>query len=245
MTEEPPSAGTRAAPASPSSSASGTLPYPLWMLFGLGALACVAWFGAVLVDLWAPAAGLMPIWLWLRSAMQVVLVLAVPTLILTVMRSPRLPARRHARAFVAVEALLMLLVALPALLPYTTPTDLTEVVSLPLRLPTVSLGVALAAVDPLVSERWRESRDRDSSTAVVAGAGFGAVVLAAALIVLVPITHPAPSQCTGAVLACGGLLNLAISVLCGGAFVCVLAGLLGAWLGYVLGAMIARSVRWR
>ena len=148
MTDDQPAASRGAVPAPASVTASGTLPYPLWMLFGLGVFVCVAWLGTVLVDLWGtPATHLLPLPLrgGIRVVLVLVLVLAVPALILLVVRSPRQPARRHARAFFLVEALVVLTVALPSLLPYSTPAD---VVSLPLRVPTLSLGVVLAAVDP-------------------------------------------------------------------------------------------------
>src|SRR5215813_2454192 len=111
MTDDQPSASTGAVPAPPSATASGTLPSPLWLLFGLGVLACVAWLGAVLLDLWPPTARLFP--LPSRGSIRVVLVLAVPALILLGVRSSRTPARRHARIFFLVDALVALLVALP------------------------------------------------------------------------------------------------------------------------------------
>lgn len=245
MTEEPPAPAPAprrgAAPTPPRSAATASgslLSYPLGLLFGLGALACVAWLGAVLLDLWMLPASLEP--MWLRGGIHVVVVLVVPAFILLVVRSPHLPARQHGRVFFTVEGCLLVLVALPALVPYTTPTDLA---SLPLRVPTLSLGVALAAVDPFVSVRWRRRREVDASSAVAASAGFCAVVLATALGLLVLTIRS--FECTGARLACGGVQDGALSELCGGALVCVLAGWFGAWLGYALGARIARSERWR
>lgn len=231
------------APLSPPSPAGASLPYPLTALFGFGILAGLAWLGALTLDLWPPLAGLVPP--WLRVGGRAVLVLAVPTLVLLALRSRRLPARRHARTFYTLEALLMVVVAIPALLPYASPAEL---VSIPLRLPTFSLGVAFAAVDPLVIEWWRENRDRDASTALVASAGFGAVLLATGLILLWvgahsrPCTTPRPGPGSG--FACWGAINIAVTALCGGVPVCVLAALFGGWAGYVLGAGIARSDRW-
>ncbi|HEV2461775.1 MAG TPA: hypothetical protein VGS80_25745 [Ktedonobacterales bacterium] len=242
MTDDQPSASMGAVPAPPSATASGPLPYPLWMLFGLGVVVCVAWLGAVLLDLWgAPATHLLPS--PLRGGLRVVLVLAVPALILLVVRSPRQPARRHARAFFFVEALVVLIVALPSLLPYSTPADL---VSLPLRVPTLSLGVVLAAVDPLVSERWRTSRARDSRAAVVASAGFGAVVLAAAIFLQLTSMPQCPRYpLPGGGLTCAGFASVAVLALWGETLACVIAGWLGARLGYALGARIARSEHWQ
>jgi hypothetical protein len=214
------------------------LSYPLGLLFGLGALACVAWLGAVLLDLWMLPASLEPG--WLRGGIHVVVVLVVPAFILLVVRSPRLPAWHRGRVFFMVEGCLLVLVALPALVPYTTPTDLA---SLPLRVPTLSLGVALAAVDPFVSVRWRRRREVDPSIAMVASAGFGAVVLATALGLIVLTTKS--FECTGGRLACGSVQDVTFSGLCGGALGCVLAGWFGAWLGYAVGARIARSEFWR
>jgi hypothetical protein len=242
MTEDPPAPAPRsgAVPTPPRSAAtaSGSLSYPLGLLFGLGALACVAWLGGVLLDLWMLPASLEPT--WLRGGIHVVVVLVVPAFILLVVRSPHLPALHHGRAFFTVEGCLLVLVALPALVPYTTPTDLA---SLPLRVPTLSLGVALAAVDPFVSVRWRRRREVDSSIAMVASAGFGAVVLATALGLLVLTTKS--FECTGGRLACGGVQGVTFSGLCGSALSCVLAGWFGAWLGYAVGARIARSELWR
>lgn len=246
MAEEPRSADSQMDPA-----ARG---YPLWMLFGLGALCCAAWIGAGLLDLTAQgefdlgaldALTRMPAWLLI--VFRVMLVLAVPTLILCALRSPRLPARRHARAFYIVEALVMALVALPALLPVTT----SDLLSLFLRLPTMSLGVAIAAVDPVVSEWWRAHRKHDvdqwweskspkATAAIVAAAGFCAVFLVAVFI------GNSMAQCSFRGYACTDFMRTVNNIILGVyAFVCMLAALISAWLGYLLGARIAQSDRLR
>src|SRR5215469_11790929 len=79
-----------------------------WLPFGLGALAGIAWVGAVLQDPWRPVAGVVPV--WLHSGLHVMLVLAVPTLIVLVLRPLRLPpAYQRARTvvFVVVEMFLL------------------------------------------------------------------------------------------------------------------------------------------
>lgn len=182
MTGDPSQAPTEAdaafppeAPQAPQAAqaARDSLPFPFWLLFGLGAFSCATWIGAALLDVSGQAGALAQIWplVFVRAA----LVLTVPAVILLFLRSSRMPARRHPLALLLVEAFVALIAALPALLPLTTPGDLG---SLPLRVPTLSLGVALAAVDPLVIERWRRSDARDSLTATTASLGFGAAVIA-------------------------------------------------------------------
>jgi len=226
--------------------------YPRWLLFGLGALCGATWLGAALLK-----SGALPVTrpylpAWRSDALGAVLALSVPTLILLLLRSPHLPARRHARAFYGVEALLMVLLAIPALLPFSLPADLF---SLPLRVPTLSLGVALAAVDPRVSELWRsrrndgagewwERKDPNFSTAITASAGFGVVLLVVAVVAAQVVMSS--SRCVGNQLACGNLLSgMALIIFWSGALMSALAGLCGAWLGYGLGARIAQWQRWR
>ena len=236
-------AGARAA--SPSVAASDTSPFPLWQLFGLGVLSCATWVGAVLLDLWAPTSSLAPI--WLSRGLHAALILAVPALILLFMHSPRMPVRRHQRAFFAVMALLALILALPALLPYTSAADLG---GLPLRVPTLSLGAALAAIDPLIIERWRRSDSHDSLTAIAASLGFGAAVLAFFITYDVHSLGAFGSpQCASDIwTGCGQLIAQLIARMslgvCGGGFLFALAGLFGALLGYAIGAWVARSDRW-
>jgi hypothetical protein len=198
----------------------------------------------VRLDLWI-ASSLAP--MWLGVALHAALILAVPALILLFVRSSRMPARRHPGAFFAVMALLALILALPALLPYTSVIALA---SLPLRVPTLSLGLALAAVDPLVIERWRRSDSHDSLTATAASLGFGAAVLAFFIAYGVSSLGAWGSpQCTSGIwTGCGQLMaeligRISLGV-CGGGFLFALTGLFGALLGYAIGAWVARSDRW-
>jgi hypothetical protein len=212
-----------------------TLPFPLWVLFGLGALSCATWVGATLLDLWAPTSRLAPTWVW-RGA-HVALVLTVPALILLFVRSSRMPPRRHPRALLFTEAFVALIVALPALLPITTQADLA---SLPLRVPTLSLGTALAAIDPLVIERWRLNGSPDSSTALAIGAGFGVAAFAASAAVLVTYKP----QCAGHGLGCAAVAAVLNMYMCGATLLLPILSLFGAWLGYAIGAWVARAAYW-
>lgn len=240
--QAPTSAGASAI--SPSAAPGDTLPFPFWALFGMGALNCVTWVVATLLDLWTPKSSLAPMWLW--NGLHVALVLAVPALILLFVRSSRMPPRRHPRVFFMVAALLALIAALPTLLPVAAPPS-PAFISLPLRVPTLSLGVALAAVDPLVIERWRRSDPHDPSTATAAGVGFGVVAFVALI-----IGYSADSlhrlqylQCTGVDrMWCGHLVGVTMFGVCGGGWLLALPGLFGALLGYAIGAWVARSDYW-
>ena len=153
-------------------------------------------------------------------------------------RSPRMPARRHTRALFCAEALLLLVVAIPSLLPYAT--TFTDLISLPLRVPTLSLGVALAAVDPLIVEQWRRNRNHDYSTVVAACIGFGLTLVVAAVLLL---NFDKP-DCTGHGLGCTVMAHMAAIMGCELLLACLITALLGGLLGYTLGAWIARSDRW-
>lgn len=232
---------------SPSAVAGDTPPFSLWALLGLGALSCVTWGGSIALDFWTPAASLAPMWLW--SGLHVALVLAVPALILLVARPPRLSSRRHPLARLIVEALLALILALAALFPIhlSVHAFILDLVFLPLRTPTLSLGVALAVRDPLVIERGRRSDAHDSSAAVVASAGFGgAAVLALTIVYSVySVEYRQFLYCSGEPsIWCGDVMGRLLFAGCGGGFVLGLVGLVGALLGYAIGAWVARSDRW-
>lgn len=235
------------ASAAPPAATGDPPPFSLWTLLGLGALSCVTWGGAIALDFWAPPASLAPMWLW--GGLHVALILAVPALILLVARPPRLSARRHPLARLIVEALLALILALAALFPIHLSVHalILDLVFLPLRTPTLSLGVALAVRDPLVIERWRRSDAHDSSAAVAAGAGFGGAAVLALTIVysLYFVEHPQVLYCSGELsIWCGDAMGRILFAGCGGGFVLGLVGLLGALLGYAIGAWVARSDLW-
>jgi hypothetical protein len=78
------------------------LPYPLWMLCGLGALSCLLWLGAVVLELSVSSSTLLPA--WGRDAIHALLVLAAPTIIIVFVPSRRLPTRRHALGSVIARA---------------------------------------------------------------------------------------------------------------------------------------------
>lgn len=138
-------------------------------------------------------------------------------------------------------AAITLAAASPALIPFTSITATSDLTSLPLRLPALALGVAIAAVDPLVIERWRAGRARDSSLALLAGAGFGAATLVVAIIAA---TTSSPTCGASARLACCGLLVAAEESVCGATLFIIVFALLEAWLGYVIGAFVARASYW-
>lgn len=214
-----------------------SLPFSLWKPFTLGVVSCLAWLGAVAADLWKPAQGDVP--MWLRIGAHVVLVLAPAALAPLWLKTPRLPARQHPRAFFAALALVALVLAIPSLWPYGTTSDL---ISLPLRVPTLSLGVAIAAVDPSVIEQWKKSHSRDESVAVVTGVCFSVtLIIIGVLGALLSSRNP---QCTGARLACGAITSAVNSVVFVATLMCGIFGVFGAWLGHRIGGIFARSSRW-
>lgn len=232
MTGEPPQAPIGVSAAAPSAGR-GKLPFPFWLVFGLGVFSSAAWLGALLLDTAASENRLTPAWMW--NGVRILLVLAVPALVLFVTRSWRMPARRLPRAYFAVMALIMIAAATPAFFPFS-PTSNPE--SLLLRAPALALGVALATVDPLVIERWRRDRSRDSSLAMSAGVGFGATVIVA---VAVAVYTAPPAQCTGIGCELAGVFYISV---CGGALITAAIGLFEVWLGYVIGAWVARADYW-
>jgi hypothetical protein len=208
------------------------LPYPGWLLFFLGVLTCVAWLGGVALRLLRPVIGAAPSWIWNGVAMALVLIpLAV---VLGLMRSRRAPRLRHPRRYYALMAAITLVTATPALIPFITAIDLA---SLPLRQPMLALGVAIAAVDPQVIERWRADRTRHSSLALLAGAGFAAATFFIALIA----TTTSQPTCEGIGCVLTGAAEIAF---CGAMLFVMAIALLEVWLGYVIGALIARADYW-
>ncbi|HEU5344104.1 MAG TPA: hypothetical protein VFU60_07165 [Ktedonobacterales bacterium] len=232
MNQDSPAAGAGAASA-PLTAVNRVRSYPLWACLSLGALSCVGWLGAIALDQRSSAVGLGPG--WLHIVLRVALVVAIPTFILAAPQRGRLPGRRYARVIFALEALLTALTALAALLPYLALTDAQALSGLALRVPTISLGVALAAVE------WRQRKIPDASTAVAAGVGFGAVIVVVGIAMVASLAQTA--QCTGNQLACGALANVVSVTVVGAALACVVASIVGAWLGYALGAVVA-SLTW-
>lgn len=134
----------------------------------VAAVVAVAWLGAAFANV-APLA-MLPA--WLRGVARTPLVLAVPALVIpaffVLLAWPRrVRPAQHARSLYAAQALALVVVALPALLPFS-PALITQSLGLPLagmilfitmalRAPGLSLGVALAMADPLVIQRARSA----------------------------------------------------------------------------------------
>ena len=71
--------------------------------------------------------------------------------------------------------------------------------------------------------------------------GFGAVIVVVGIAMVASLAQTA--QCTGNQLACGALANVVSVTVVGAALACVVASIVGAWLGYALGAVVA-SLTW-
>lgn len=215
----------------------------------------VAWLGAVFANV-APL-DVLPV--WLRGIARTSLVLAVPALVIpalfVLLAWPR-RARpvRNARSLYAAQALALVVVALPALLPFS-PTLLAQApdlhlggmilfITTALRPPGLSLGVALAMADPLMVRRARSAGRLGPSPRALAGIAFGVTVFVAGILV----TALVPSHCTlnvdlGQVCALASTA-LPVSYPSGIATFAAVGGLLGVWLGYALGASLAQADRW-
>lgn len=221
----------------------------------VAAVVAVAWLGAAFANV-APLA-MLPA--WLRGVARTPLVLAVPALVIpaffVLLAWPRrVRPAQHARSLYAAQALALVVVALPALLPFS-PALITQSPGLPLagmilfittalRPPGLSLGVALAMADPLVIQRARAVGQLGPSPRALAAIAFGVTVLAAGILV----TALVPSHCTlnvdlGQVCALAGTA-LPVSYPSGIATFAAVGGLVGVWLGYALGAALAEADRW-
>ena len=215
----------------------------------------VAWLGAVFANV-APL-DVLPV--WLRGVARTPLPLAVPALVIpalfVLLAWPRrVRPAQHARSLYAAQALALVVVALPALLPFS-PALLAQApdlhlggmilfVTTALRPPGLSLGVALAMADPLVVQRARSACRLGPSPRALAGIAFGVTVLAAGILV----TALVPSHCTlnvdlGQVCALAGT-SLPVSYPSGIATFAAVGGLVGVWLGYALGASLAQADHW-
>lgn len=222
---------------------------------GVGVLVAAVWLGAIYVNV-APATTLPA---WLRGIAHTPLTLTVPALVIpalfVLLASPhRAGAARHARSLVAVQALALVVVALPSLLPISP--DLLNIspgihfagplllLAVAVRVPALSLGVAVAMADPLVVQRMRTESPLGPSPRALAGVACGATLLVAGVL----LTALAPTQCSlsfdqGDVCVIAGTQVVANNLIALACF-CAVCALLGVWLGYALGAAIARADRW-
>lgn len=222
---------------------------------GIGALVAAVWLGALYVNV-APSVALPA---WLRGIARTPLTLAVPTLaipalfVLLAWRRRAHPAR-HAHTLAAVQALALVVVALPSLLPMSP--DLLSIspgihfagplllLAVAVRVPALSLGVAVAMADPLVVQRMRTELPPSPSPRALAGVACGATILVAGIL----LAALAPTQCSlgfdqGDVCVIAGTHVVANNLIALACF-CAVAALLGVWLGYALGAAIARADCW-
>lgn len=226
--------------------------FPQWLVVLFGGLVALTWIGAVALYT-APIQALPS---RLLGIMRTPVLLAIPALVLPAMFvvvSWWRPTRGHRRAFSlqVLLVLLMCLVAVPALLPYRPaavsvallPFDLA---SAPLRVPTVSLGVALALGSPFLGRRPRSvqgATDRvpgpRGPSVMLAGFAFAVTLLVADLV----IETVAPTICFAGddnMRTCDfvgtnigpGIWPLAIE--------CGFTGLLGTAIGYGVGWAIAQ-----
>lgn len=222
---------------------------------GVGALVAVVWLGAIFLDV-APAATLPA---WLRGIAHTPLTLAVPALaipaLFVLLAWPhRARAARHAHSLAAVQGLALVVVALPSLLPISP--DLLAIspgihfvgpfllLAVAVRVPALSLGVAVAMADPLVIQRMRTEPPPSPSPRALAGVACGAMLLVAGVFLAALI----PTQCSlsfdlGDVCVVAGTQIVATNLIALACF-CAVSALLGVWLGYALGAAIARADRW-
>lgn len=196
-------------------------------VFSLGALATACWMGALALDSqttqWPG---------WMREALHAALVLAVPLLILLIGRRHRLSAPRT-----AIVLLVLIVASLPALLPVETGNGL---ISLPVRLPTPGLGVALGAIVPL-----RRSVDRDGAAEVSAAtvAGIGAALVVALAGFIIYSVGRATESCAGHSLACGGLEDMLVAAICIAVVLALPLAVGAAALGGKIGSALARTRR--
>lgn len=210
--------------------------------FGLGALAAVCWLAALLLD---SRTRHLPG--WAREAPHAALVLAVPALIIVVAQahSDRRSTRRWPMTLLALLA--MVVASLPGLLLVSQAPDLA---SLPLRVPTLGLGIALGyaapvrygfsamrAADGAAPRRWLE--------AAAGGAGF-TLLLAPVAFVLVTTAIATASECPPppAQIDCGARFGVGMALeiaICGATLLTLLLALAMAALGGIIGRALHSS----
>ncbi|HEX6797775.1 MAG TPA: hypothetical protein VF116_08690 [Ktedonobacterales bacterium] len=206
--------------------------------FCLGVLAAICWLAALLLDFQTTKLSG-----WAREAPHAALVLAVPALVILVAQARNDRQGNALRWCVTVLALLMIVVAsAPGLLLVAKAQDL---VSLPLRIPTLGLGVVLGYTMPF--ERSADGQERRGRAAAAGGAGF-ALLLAPVAFVLVttanaatPLCPPPPAQ-----VDCGTQFGVGIALeiaICGTTLLALLLALAMAALGGVIGRALGRIGR--
>ena len=243
---------------SPRIATSDGRPIAMWHVLLLGVLAALTWAAAVYCNV-APLASVPTA---LRGMARTPLALAVPALLvpgvfvaLSWRQRPR--AARTAAGLLATQVLVLLMLAVPALLPYS-PTNLVVdwrgLLLAPLRVPTLSLGIAAAMVDPFIRERpdpyrigvARGDERFGSAPGPAAGLAFGVSVMAIYIAIDSLATrcvfdrndleHPLTCLLSGTRIESGTLLWVAL--------LAAVAGLLGSAIGYGIGGAIARRERW-
>lgn len=216
--------------------------------FGLGALAALGWITATALDPAAldilpqtqrPLVSVLP--LWARMVARTLLVLSIPVLLLLRDQAARSWLGRHSVFVLAILASALLLAALPALVPVSSPEG---VLSLPLRVPTASLGLALGVGDGARGVYRPQPGEDDPSPGVVAGLGFGVilVVIYAALGFILLIMERVTPSCAVAP-ACGAIRPGGVVTLCGLPVICGVTGIVAGSLGYTLGCRLSRITK--
>lgn len=208
---------------------------PAYVAFGLGTLAAICWLAALLLDFqttrWPG---------WARESPHAALVLAVPALVILVaqLRSGYRGALRWRATMLAL--LVMVLASLPGLLLVTQAQDWA---SLPLRIPTLGLGVALGYAVSLKRVGYGVEQ-QGHVVATLGGTGF-ALPLAPVAFVLVTTANTAARLCPPppAQVDCGASLGAGASleiVICGTTLLALLLALGAAALGGVIGRALGR-----
>ncbi len=198
---------------------------------GLGALVALGWLVATGMDLESvPPSPVLNLPLWIRIAVRAVLVLSVPALALLLDRLARQWLEHRLGFAVAIFLPALLVAALPALVPcpWTRPED---GLTLPVHVPTASLGVVFGIVAGIRGPRQQVLREARYPLRVLASTiGFGLFLLIAGAALLVISLQP--GSCTG---QCGGLIVVVIWVIVSLGFSSGVMGIFAGFLGYGAG----------
>lgn len=197
---------------------------------GLGVLSFVGWAGALALDAEVYAHNA------LGSFLIHVPLMVLPAALILLIGVPRLPAAERSRRRVAGAVSLTILLSSPALLPQLN----DGLIFLPVRLPVMGLGLALAFVDPLLRRERPGRRPARFPPAYVAGVLFGLSALVAVCIALTLPQSP-PSTCHG--LGCGALVGLAETAFCGAALLVAILAVVGASVGHIIGEVVFQPTR--
>ncbi len=241
MTGEPSQAPVEAS--APSATASDALPFSVWLLFGLGALSCATWIGAVMLDLWAPTSNLAPIWLW--RGLHAALILAVPALILLFGRSPAHACQTSSARIFRGNGAPRADHCAPRPAPHFSASFSRS------RQPATACTYAQPRRGPrggrpagdraVAAERFARLLDSASRWSGLRRHRDHRRLSSPSSSSLARRTHTCAD---GGGLGCGSLIGRMMITGCGGGFLFALPGLFGALLGYAIGAWVARADSW-